>query len=303
MDQETSIILERLNEKLTGVMPYKLYLATIDEIDYLEKNARFMTKEQFASLANNVKKDSALSSVPLVYRKPEDGRLLVVSGNHRIKAAHEAGLTSFLVLLIDKVLTREELVAIQLSHNAIAGQDDEQILKELYDELKDVEAILYAGFTSEQIQKLQSADFSAIKEEPLHYESINLLFLPGEIERMKAIFNRVIDNSVNKEIFVGRISEYDSILQGLIAAKEGQNIINSTLAFFALAQVADEYLAGKTDDLQEAFEEGLEDTVSFILGGTRKRISKKTAKLLRKALKEKMDSGLNLDDALAALSK
>ena len=303
MDQETSVILERLNEKLTGVMPYKLYLAAIDEIDYLEKNARFMTKEQFASLTNNIKKDSALSSVPLVYRKPVDGRLLVLSGNHRIKAAAEAGLTSFLVLLIDKELTREELVAIQLSHNAIAGQDDEQILKELYEELKDVEAILYAGFTSEQIQKLQSADFSAIKEEPLHYESINLLFLPGEIERLKAIFNRVVDNSINKEIFVGRISEYDSILQGLIAAKEGQNIINSTLAFFALAQVADEYLARKTDDLQEAFEEGLEDTVSFILGGTRKRISKKTAKLLRKALKEKMDSGLNLDDALAALSK
>ena len=103
--------------------------------------------------------------------------------------------------------------------------------------------------------------------------------------------------------FAGRISEYDSILQGLIAAKEGQNIINSTLAFFSLARVADEYLSGKAENLQEAMEEGLEETVSFILGGTRKRIGKKTAKLLRKALKDKMDTGMNLDEALTALSK
>ena len=303
MDQEISVILERLNEKLSGVMPYKLYLASLTELDYLEKNARYMTKEQFASLANNVKKDSALSSVPLVYRKPEDGRLLILSGNHRVKAAAAAGITSILVLLIDKPLAHEELVAIQLSHNAIAGQDDEQILKELYEELNNVEAIVYAGFTSEQIEKLQSADFSALKEEPLHYESINLLFLPGETEHLREIFDRIMDSTVGDMTFAGRISEYDSILQGLIAAKEGQNIINSTLAFFSLARVADEYLSGKAENLQEAMEEGLEETVSFILGGTRKRIGKKTAKLLRKALKDKMDTGMNLDEALTALSK
>ena len=195
MDQEISVILERLNEKLSGVMPYKLYLASLTELDYLEKNARYMTKEQFASLANNVKKDSALSSVPLVYRKPEDGRLLILSGNHRVKAAAAAGIPAILVLLIDKALTHEELVAIQLSHNAIAGQDDEQILKELYEELNNVEAIVYAGFTSEQIEKLQSADFSALKEEPLHYESINLLFLPGETEHLREIFDRIMDST------------------------------------------------------------------------------------------------------------
>ena len=301
MDQETAVILDRLNEKLAGIMPYKLYLASLAEIDYLEKNARYMTKEQFASLANNIKKDSALSSVPLCYRKPEDGRLLVLSGNHRVKAAAASGITSFLVLLIDQILSREEVVAIQLSHNAIAGQDDSQILKELFEELRDVEMILYAGFTSEQIEKLQSADFSAIKEEQLHYESINLLFLPGENERLEAMFDRIVQSSMAKKIFAGRISEYQTILQGLIEIKESQNIINSALAFFALAQVADEYLSGKAD-LQEAFEEGTAETVSFILGGTRKRITKDTAKLLRKALKTKMDSGLNLDDALVALA-
>ena len=64
---EIQKMLDKLNSKLTVVMPHKLYLASIDEIDYLEKNARYMTKEKFASLTHNISKDSSLSSVPLVY--------------------------------------------------------------------------------------------------------------------------------------------------------------------------------------------------------------------------------------------
>lgn len=49
-------------------------------------------------------------------------------------------------------------------------------------------------------------------------------------------------------------------------------------------------------------EEGVADTVIFTLGGTRKRIKKNTAKALRKAIKEKTDSGLDLDAALQSLA-
>jgi hypothetical protein len=50
-------------------------------------------------------------------------------------------------------------------------------------------------------------------------------------------------------------------------------------------------------------EEGVEDTVQYTLGATRKRIRKQTAQALRKALKEKMDGGHSLDEALLALCK
>jgi RNA-binding protein YhbY len=301
MAEEIPQIIERLNGKLSGIMPYKLYLANIDEIDYLDKNARYMTKEQFGALTANIAKDKALSSVPLVYRKPEDGRLLVLSGNHRIKAAAEAGITEFLVFLIDRKLTRQELVSIQLSHNAIQGQDDEQILKELWMELDEVEAMVYSGFTTEMIEKLKNTDFSTIREERIHYEEINLLFLPEEIEEMRGICESIVEKSRNKITFAGRITEYNAILDGIIAAKQGQSIINTTIAFFAMAKVVNEYLAGKVENLQEAMEEGVEDTVLFTIGSTKKRIKKETATAMRKAIKERMDAGADFDSALAGI--
>lgn len=302
MDQEISKAVEELNARLVGRLPYKLYMARAEEIDFLEKNARFMTKEQFASLTNNIKKDGGLTSIPLCY-KQESGRLLVLSGNHRVKASIEAGTREFLVLLIDKKLTRQQQIAIQLSHNAIEGQDDEQILKELWQQIDDLEASIYSGLSTELIEKLNSIDFVTISEQRVLFKDITFLFLPEEIEELQAICEGIIESAKGKQIFVGRISEYNDILQGMIESKANQKIINNTLAFFAMARVVREYLEGKVDNLQEAMNEGSQDTVNFILGGTRKRIKKETAKALRKYLKEKSDAGLNLDEALSSLGK
>jgi len=301
MEQEIQNTLEELNSRLEGKQPYKLYMAKAEEIDFLEKNARYMTKEQFASLTNNVKKDGGLTSIPLCY-KQENGRLLVLSGNHRIKAAIEAGSREFLVLLIDKPMSKQQLVAIQLSHNAIEGQDDEQILKELWQQIDELEASIYTGFSSELIAKLNSTDFITISEQRVLFKEINFLFLPEEIEDLKSICEGIIESAKGKEIFAGRITEYADILEGIIAVKQSQKVINTTLAFFAMARVVREYLEGKVENLQEIMEEGVADTVNFIVGGTRKRINKKTATALRKAIKEKTDTGLDLDAALLALS-
>jgi hypothetical protein len=300
MDQEIQSSLNELNSRLEGKLPYKLYLAKAEEIDFLDKNARFMTKEQFASLTHNVKTDGGLTSIPLCY-KQENRRLLVLSGNHRIKAAIEAGNREFLVLLIDKHLTKQQQIAIQLSHNAIEGQDDEQILKELWQQIDDLEASIYTGFSTEMINKLNSTDFITISEQRVLFQEITFLFLPEEIEEMKSICEGIVESAKGKQIFAGRITEYSEILEGIIAVKQSQKIINSTLALFAMSRVVREYLAGHAENLQESMEEGVSDTVVFILGGTRKRIKKETAKILRKAIKENMDTGLDLDSALQKL--
>ena len=116
-----------------------------------------------------------------------------------------------------------------------------------------------------------------------------------------SICEGIIESARSKIAFSGRITEYDTVLEGIIAAKQGQKIINSTLAFFSMAKVVQEYLDGQVENLQEAMEEGVEDTVLFTLGGTRKRILKKTATAIRKAIKETPDTGLDLDAALLSL--
>jgi hypothetical protein len=300
--EEIQVILDELNARMAGKQAYKLYMAKASEIDYLDKNARYMTKEQFESLTRNIRTDGGLTSLPLCYRQ-ENGRLLVLSGNHRLKAAIQAGMEENLVLLIDKTLSKERQIAIQLSHNAIEGQDDEQILKELWSEINDLEASIYTGLSTELIEKLTNIDFSAISEQRPLFKEISLLFLPEEIEEMTAICDGIIESAKGKTAFTGRITEYEEVLEGIIAAKQGQKIINSTVAFFAMAGVVREYLDGKTESLQEVMEEGVQDTVVFQLGAMRKRINKKTAQVLRKAIKTKADEGMDLDAALLSMSK
>ncbi|MDP2815988.1 MAG: hypothetical protein Q8O19_04850, partial [Rectinemataceae bacterium] len=201
----------------------------------------------------------------------------------------------------DRPLSEAQKIAIQLSHNAISGQDDEQILKDLWQQIDDLEASIYSGLSAETIERLENTDFTTIAEQRILFKEVSLLFLPGEIESMTSICEGIVEAAARKTIFAGRISEYSDILEGIIVAKQGQKIINTTLAFFAMAKVVREYLEGKAPSLQEAMEDGSEETVVFTLGGTRKRIQKETAKALRKRIKEKADDGLNLDQALLSL--
>lgn len=55
---------------------------------------------------------------------PERRQVEVLSGNHRVQASVEAGIERILVMIIEEDLTRSQAVAIQLSHNALVGEDD-----------------------------------------------------------------------------------------------------------------------------------------------------------------------------------
>jgi hypothetical protein len=102
-------------------------------------NARFPPHEQFRQLVANIECDGHPTSTPLVWNDRESGRLVVLSGNHRTLAAIEAGQQTIWWTQIDEALPRQRQIALQLSRNAIAGQDDPAILKELYDELENGE--------------------------------------------------------------------------------------------------------------------------------------------------------------------
>ncbi|MEU9201927.1 hypothetical protein [Streptomyces sp. NPDC048332] len=60
----------------------------------LEVNARFMRKEEYDRQVENVRRDGCLTSTPLTYAGGEydEGRELVLSGNHRTMASVDADL-------------------------------------------------------------------------------------------------------------------------------------------------------------------------------------------------------------------
>ena len=137
--------LSRISKALYGDA---LTLAVMDpkDISLLKKNARILKKDVFQQLTA----DKRLSSVPLCHRL-SDGRVEVLSGNHRVQASVEAGIERILVMIIEEDLTRSQAVAIQLSHNALVGEDDPALLAELWAEIEDIAAKTYAGLASDLV--------------------------------------------------------------------------------------------------------------------------------------------------------
>src|ERR1700677_2124987 len=124
---QTGSIAERLAEVNTKLAesgsPFTLAYYRFDQVDLLKKNARFMRNDMFRQLVSNIKRDKAMGSVPLLYAGPDVNKPEVLSGNHRVMAAKEAGLEGTLFYVITESKSQEERTAITLSHNSIAGQD------------------------------------------------------------------------------------------------------------------------------------------------------------------------------------
>jgi rRNA maturation endonuclease Nob1 len=149
------------------------------------RNARYMRHEQFQRLVANLKRDGVLTSVPLV-----DTELNLLSGHHRVKAALEAGIVEADVMVAWRAdgepLTRKQIVGLQLSHNSIAGEDDPATLKELYQELTDVESRSYSGLDDKTLKLLSQVDVGSLSEPNLDYTTVQIVFLPDELTAAEA---------------------------------------------------------------------------------------------------------------------
>lgn len=167
---------------------FKIAEVQLSDIKLVEKNAHFMSNDTFTSLVNNIKRDGQLSSVPFCVRH-EDGKFTVMSGNHRIQAAKMAGLTSVYVMYVEEAeTTRDWLLATQLSHNSIVGQDDAEILKQLLDEIVDVAMKEYAHISNEVLNAVKDIDYT-VEMPSNEVVPVTLMF----IDTSKVTFDRLME--------------------------------------------------------------------------------------------------------------
>ncbi|MER8001639.1 ParB/Srx family N-terminal domain-containing protein [Streptomyces sp. NPDC095613] len=222
----------------------------------LDLNARFLPHEQFRQLVANIERDGCLTSTPLVWNDTDTGRLVVLSGNHRTLAAIEAGLTTIWWMQIDQPLPRQRQIALQLSHNAIAGQDDPAILKELYDELESVEWRQYTGLDDKALDLLEKVDVSALGEANLDFASVQLMFLPDELERAEAAFDAARAMASADQRWAAGLAQYEPVLDALETSRAAYKVGNSATALGVILAVFERHLGelaeGWFDDGSEA---------------------------------------------------
>ena len=171
---EPQIILELGN----GLELWKVHPSTLREQDV---NARAMPKAMFERLAQTIGRDKRLESLPLC-AKTERG-LEIISGHHRVRAATSAGIFEMFVLVDVTGLTHSQIAAKQLAHNAIEGQDNEQLLAEIYRQIEDAESKLEAFIDQKLDIELPKVKIEGLDVE-IDFKMVLLIFLPRVKERL-----------------------------------------------------------------------------------------------------------------------
>jgi hypothetical protein len=244
MNEELTALNSKLTEISQRVFGDKLQLLVVDPAALVptRKNARYMPKEVFDQLMSNVKGDGGLQSVPLCH-KLEDGRIELLSGNHRVKAACEAGIKEIIILCFPYELKTGKKRAVQLSHNAIVGNDDMQLLVELWGEIDEISDRIYSGLDSKTIGEMAKVNFSGFGAEQVRTECVVLWFLPDEVQKMDALVAKMTELTGASVVYMAPLAKYETLFKAIMEKKQRDNIKNTAVAMSALIDGLTEHLA------------------------------------------------------------
>lgn len=266
-------------------METKIIKINPKDIKLLNLNARYMKPEEYQKLVANIKKDGQLTSVPFCHYN-ENNEIEVLSGNHRVMASIDAGLEEIEVMICKNNLTKEQALAIQLSHNSICGKDDEELLRNLYGKLEKLEFKEYSGLTDDFLDYCKKIE-KDFKIPNLTYQALNLLFLPDEIEEIKQVLIRISDLLNNNHI-LSNMKDYDEYLETSTMVSKCLNIKNPSTTFLTMIRLAKEHI----DKLNElAFNNKDIENIPLSLVLRKSDINKKDAIVIDKALNKMIDKG------------
>ncbi|MDX3100474.1 ParB N-terminal domain-containing protein [Nonomuraea angiospora] len=210
----------------------------------LELNARYMRHEQYQQLVANLRRDRALTSTPFVWVNPDTGQSIVLSGNHRVKAAIEAGLEEIIWLQSSDPLPEGQRLALQLSHNAIVGEDDLAILKTLYERIDELDWREYAGIDDATLELLADLDTPSFSEANLSFQTLAIVFLPEDLKAAQDVLKDALAIAASHDaVWVAQLRQYDDAMRALDLASKSFDVTNVATAFGVVLQVFTDHAA------------------------------------------------------------
>ncbi|WP_165783019.1 ParB N-terminal domain-containing protein [Leptospira kmetyi] len=204
-----------------------------------------MTPDQMNRLVANVKKDGFLSQLPFGVKVEEKYR--IISGNHRVQASIKANLPAILILYIEDIDSEREL-AIQLSHNSIAGQDDLGILKSLYLQIKELDWKAYSGIDEQSLLNYQIPDLIPISESDIQLNEIRLFYADFDLKRidltLEALEKKLIDEKRDRVV----LGEFERFVEAMTEIKRRFNVKNHSVAFIKMIEICEDWIQANDNE-------------------------------------------------------
>lgn len=210
----------------------------IDKVKEQDINARIMKNEMQDQLTANIAKRGQLESLPFLVLK--DGKLEIVSGHHRIKSARAAGLKDIIVIVDISGLTRSQIAAKQLAHNAISGFDDDSTLREIVKMITDVDDMI-ESFVGKEIMEEPLEQYEKMLSPAVQFDfkNVTFSFLPHQVRDMDALI-KSLETTSSEVIGVASHEQCKSFVETLSRYQKFNDIRNVGAAIHSMVQNANE---------------------------------------------------------------
>ena len=151
--------------------------------------------------------------------------------------------------VITSVISNDEFIAKQLSHNALVGRDNADILKILWDKMSDPDMKAYSGLDKAQIEKLDIPNVPPI-DARLDFEQVTVLFVGDERSYVERVAKEIMKRGIlSKTTWVETIGAYEQVAATIEKICDREGIHNFATSIFMMAQYAEEHM--KTIDAGE----------------------------------------------------
>ena len=240
MAEEQNKSYELIYDMGSGLQIVKVLIDRVKEQDI---NARIMKNEMQDQLTANIKKRGQLESLPFLVMN--DGKIEIISGHHRIKSARAAGLKEIVAIMDVSGLNRSQIASKQLAHNAIAGFDDESVLREICKMIDDVDDML-ESYIGKDIMEEPLEQYEKLISPAVHFDfkNITFTFLPHQVKDMDALL-RNIETASPEIVGVAAYEQCKAFVETLSKYQKFTDIRNMGAAIHSMIQAANE----KMDDV------------------------------------------------------
>ena len=174
----------------------------------------------------------------------------MISGHHRLRACKKLRYKTIGILWCpEEELSKDEIIAIQLSHNSLHGEDDKNILKKLFEQIQSVDFKQFAHINIDEIKPMESngLDISLMKENftfsvVLYNNSVEYINeLIADIKELKRSSDIVLiaDQNPCEDLYLNLANDI----------KNGLKIKSTNLQFAKILELASKQLKKEKDDL------------------------------------------------------
>src|SRR6185437_9519591 len=276
---------ERLVELGNGLEVWRVAPSEIREQDL---NARSMTPKMFERLQKTIERDGRLESLP--FCATTDRGLEVVSGHHRIRAATAAQLPLIYVVVDVSGLNTSQIAAKQLAHNSFQGEDDAQLVAEIYHSIEEVESRLESFIVEDELPKIGIDSI----EVPMEFETVVLTFVPPAVEKVREAVDHIKTMPSHDEAWIAAMADRKKMEDAISAVCKDYDIRVVSDAIGKMAELALEACGAEPPEREAVH---LKDLLGTIW------VPKDVAEELRKTIERMKDAGIikRKQDAIAAL--